>query len=186
MTNLHHVADSPFLLLLWLFPPNVKDLVWSDEQGAFTYPDLVPDQILSDRGPCTWAGPALVPTKFLIPKGTVYITKFGPDCGPIRIWSDQIGFVNRANIRQRALLRVWLLFSKHCQKKKKRPFFKSKLGAGLFITAWAFIRICTVNSEHHWLKSNKTSNILTHVQCPDLVLEIIPKKQTIAKEKSKK
>ena len=91
MTNLHHVADSPFLLLLWLFPPNVKHLVWSIEQGAFTYPDLIPDQILSDRGPCTWAGPALVRTRFLVPKGTVYITRFGP---------DQIGFVNEVIITE--------------------------------------------------------------------------------------
>ena len=83
----------------WLFPPNVKHSVWSDEQGAFTYPCLVPDQILSDRGPCTWTGPALVHTwvrtKFLVPKGTVYITKFGPDRGPIRIWFGPNWFCKR-------------------------------------------------------------------------------------------
>ena len=115
MTNLHHVADSPFLLLLWLFPPNFKDLVWSDEQGAFTYPDLVPDQILSDRGPCTWAGPPLVRTevrtKFLVPKGTVYITKFGADRGPIRIWSGPNWFCKRG-LSYKMLTSWWL------QKKK--------------------------------------------------------------------
>ena len=98
MTNLHHVADPPFLLLLWLFPPNVKELVCFDEQGAFTYPDLVPDQILSDRGPCTWAGPAFETLWIL--KGTVYITKFGTDRGPIRIWSGPNWFCKQGQYWQ--------------------------------------------------------------------------------------
>ena len=32
-------------------PPNVKHLIWSDDQGAFRYPDFEPDQNLSDHGP---------------------------------------------------------------------------------------------------------------------------------------
>ena len=62
----------------------------------FTYPNLVPYQILSDRGPHMTRsrfGPDLSPGQIL---GTVYKTKFGPDCGTIRIWPDQIGFVNGA------------------------------------------------------------------------------------------
>ena len=60
----------------------------------FTYPDLVPDQILSDRGPCTWAGPAL--TKFWVPftkpnlVQSMVRQRFGP---------DQIGFVNGAIVK---------------------------------------------------------------------------------------
>ena len=96
--NLHHIAlDVQFLLLLWLFPPNVKHLVWSAEQWAFTYPDLVP--VPKPTGP--WSlhmsrsrfGLDFSPDQIF---DNVYITRFGLDRGPIRIWSGLNWFYKRS------------------------------------------------------------------------------------------
>ena len=73
--------------VLWLFPPNVKDLVWSDEQGVFTYPEFYRTMVLAHEQVPLWSGLRSRPN-FWYRKVPIYITKFG---------LDQIGFLNGAN-----------------------------------------------------------------------------------------
>ena len=51
----------------------------------------------SELGQADASGPALVRTKFLVPKDTVYITSFGPNHGPMRIWSGPNWFCKRGH-----------------------------------------------------------------------------------------